>query len=118
MCSLAVQRRGSSRPRRLGSSRLRRNALSPNRNSSPATSIAVAETQEGRGQKAHALCRALSNSSKLRNAKAGRVLTNAKVGVVRNAKSGDFSAKFFGRITGRVALRATLMRRGGDSATY
>jgi len=87
MCSLAVQRRGSSRLRRRGSSRRHsRRGRSPN--SSRVTSIAAAETPEGRGQKAHALGRALSNSSKLRNAKAGRVVRNAKVArVVRNAKS-------------------------------
>ena len=82
-CSLAVQRRGSSR--------LLSNALSHNRNSSRETPIAAAETREGRGQKAHALGRALSNSSKLRNAKGGRVVSNAKVvskaKVVSNAKS-------------------------------
>jgi hypothetical protein len=96
MCSLAAQRRGSSQLRRFGSSRLlSRNALSRSRNSSRATPIAAAETPEGRGQKVHALGRALSNSSKLRNAKAGkvagRVVSSAKVvskaKVVSNAKS-------------------------------
>jgi hypothetical protein len=100
MCSLAAQRRGSS-PRRLGSSRLlSRNALSRNRSSSRATPIAAAETPEGRGQKAHgALGPVLSNSSKRRNAKggkvAGRVVSNAKVASKAKVASNARSAKFF-----------------------
>jgi hypothetical protein len=83
MLSRAVQRCGSS-------SLHNRRGLSPN--SSRETPIAAAETREGRGQKAHALGRVLSNSSKLRNVKAGkvagRVVSNAKVvSSVKNAKS-------------------------------
>jgi hypothetical protein len=83
MRSLAVQKCGSSR---CGSRRHSRRGLSPS-SSSRATPIAAAETREGRGQKAHgARGRVLSNNStKLRNAKADRVVSNAKV--VSNVKS-------------------------------
>jgi hypothetical protein len=107
MCSLAVQRHGSNRPRRFGSSRLLSNALSRSPNSSRETPIAAAETREGRGQKAHAPGRALSNSTKLRNAKAGRVagrvVSNAKV--VSSVKNAKVSAKIRHRKGGS---RATL----------
>ena len=69
MCSLAGRRLGSSRRRS-------RRGLSPS--SSRETPIAAAETREGRGQKVHALRRVLSNSTKLRNAKAGRVVSSVK----------------------------------------
>jgi len=105
MRSRAAQRPGSS-PRRLGSNRLssrcgsrrhNRRGLSPN--SSRATSNAAAEIREGRAQKARgALHRALSNSTKLRNVKAGRQLRNVKAGLeveVSSATSGKLSAGFF-----------------------
>jgi hypothetical protein len=81
MCSLAAQRRGSSRLRRLGSSSrlLSKDALSPNPNpnsSSRGTSIAAAAaTQEGRGPKVptHRLLGPVVSS-----ARADRVVSNAK----------------------------------------
>jgi len=101
MCSLAARRRGSS-PHRLGSNRLSsrcgssrllsRRGLSPNRNSSRAPSSAAAEIREGRAPRVplplHGARRRVL-SSKLRNAKAGRLSSHAKVGqeVVRSAKS-------------------------------
>ena len=99
MCSRVAQRRGSSSPRRLGSNRLSSRCGSSRPHSSRAQSSAAAETRAVRGQKAHvALRRVLSNSTKLRNAKVGRRLSNhAKVGreVVSNAKSARFTAKLF-----------------------
>jgi len=90
MCSLAARRCGSNL-RRLGSSRLlSRRGLNPSPNSSRETLIAAAETREGRGQKAHVVpCRVLSNSTKLRNGKAARVASCAKV--VSSAKSAKFA---------------------------
>jgi hypothetical protein len=87
MRSLAVQKCGSSS--RCGRSRRHsRRGLSLSPNSSRATPSAAAETQEGRGQKAHAaLGRVLSSSRVVRNAKADRLVSNAKADrVVSNAK--------------------------------
>jgi hypothetical protein len=85
MCSLAAQRRGSSRL-------LSRDALSRNRNSSRGTSIA-AETPEGRGRKVRThrlLGRVLSNGA------LGRVVNNGALGrVASSAKSAKFSASVF-----------------------
>ena len=99
MCSLVVRRRGNS-PRRFGNSRhLSRRGLSPNRNSSRVPSSAAAETPEGRAPKVPlhaALRRALNNSTKPRNAKAGRRLSShARVGrvVVSNVRSDKVSAR-------------------------
>ena len=114
MRSLAVQRHGSSRcgsrnrSSRCGSSRRHsRRGLSLSPSSSRATPIAAAETREGRGQKAHgARGRVLSNNStKLRNAKADRVVSNAKV--VSNVKS----AKVLWHVTGRAARRPPFLCR-------
>jgi len=98
--SLAARRRGSSR-------RPSRRGLSPN--SSRETPIAAVETREARGQKAHALRLALSNSTKLRNAKGGRVadrvVSNAKV--VSSVKNAKFSARLFDTLQ-KGGPRATL----------
>lgn len=89
MCSLAGRRRGSSLLRLGSSRRLSRRGLNRSPSSSREALIAAAETREGRGQKAHgALRRVLSNSTKLRNAKAGRRLSNAKA--VSSVKSARF----------------------------
>ena len=102
MRSLAALKRGSSQLRRCGSSRRHsKRDLSRNRNSSRALSSAAAEAPEGRAQKAHAvLPRVLSNSTKLRNARADRLVSTVKAASsVKNAK---FSARLFD-VPGRVA---------------
>jgi hypothetical protein len=103
MRSLAARRRDSSRQR---SSR----GLSPN-SSRVQLSVAVA-IREGHGQKARGLDRVLSSSirlrssTKLRNAKAGKVdSSHAKVGreAASSVKNAKFSAELSGDVKGRVA---------------
>jgi hypothetical protein len=96
MCSLAAQRRGSSRLLRFGSSSqlLSKDALSPN--SSRRTSIAAAEIPEGRGPKVptHLLLGRVSNGAL--GQVLDQVVSNGALGpVASNAKSAKFSANVF-----------------------